>query len=69
MRSPAGVAADSNAVATLPFAGVYEWVFNAFVPIGASLKTEPFDASIKARYVDANGGKVGDLVRKASRSR
>jgi hypothetical protein len=53
---------DSDAVATLLFAGVYEWVFHAFVPIGASLKTEPFDASIKARYVDTNDRKVGDLV-------
>jgi hypothetical protein len=53
---------DSTSVATLPFAGIYEWVFNAFVPLSESLKTDPFDASIKARYVDANGIKVGDLV-------
>lgn len=53
---------DSNSVATLPFAGVYEWIFHAFVPLGASLKTDPFDASIKARFVDASGNKVGDLV-------
>ena len=53
---------DSNDVATLPFAGVYEWIFHAFVPTGASLKTDPFDASVKARFVDADGSKVGDLV-------
>jgi len=53
---------DSTSVATLPFAGVYEWVFNALVPLGESLKTDPFDASIKARYVNASGTKVGDLV-------
>lgn len=53
---------DSSSVATLPFAGIYEWIFHAFVPTGALLKTDPFDASIKARFVDADGGKVGDLV-------
>lgn len=53
---------DSSSVATLPFAGVYEWIFHAFVPTGASLKTDPFDASIKARFVNTSGNKVGDIV-------
>ena len=47
--------------ATLPFAGVYEWRFVADVPTG-TLFTNPFGASLKARYVAAGGGKVGDLV-------
>ena len=50
---------DTNA--TLPFAGVYQWIFIADVPTG-TLLTDPFAASIKARYVDANGDKIGDLV-------
>ena len=53
---------DSTSAATLPFAGIYEWVFNAFVPIGTSLELDPFDASLKARCVTANGCKAGDLV-------
>ena len=47
--------------ATLPFAGVYQWTFVADVPTG-TLLTDPFAASLKARYVDAGGNKVGDLV-------
>jgi len=47
--------------ATLPFAGVYEWRFVADVPTG-TLFTNPFGASLKARYVNAGGGKVGNLV-------
>lgn len=50
---------DSNA--TLPFAGIYEWRFVADVPTG-TLMTDPFAASIKARYVDDDGEKEGDLV-------
>ncbi len=57
---------DSTSAATLPFAGIYEWVFNALVPIGTSLKLDPFDASLKARYVTANGCKAGDLVSEGS---
>jgi hypothetical protein len=57
---------NSTSVATLPFAGIYEWEFNAFLPIGTSLKIDPLDASVKARYVTANGGKVGDLVSEGS---
>lgn len=41
--------------------GTYEWVFNATVPNG-TLFTDPFEASIKARYLDADGDKTGDLV-------
>jgi hypothetical protein len=51
---------DSNA--TLPFAGVYEWVFNVAIDNTADLLTDPFAASIKARYLDAEGEKIGDLV-------
>jgi len=50
---------DSNA--TLPFAGIYEWRFVADVPTG-TLLTDPFAASIKARYVDGDGEKIGALV-------
>jgi hypothetical protein len=53
---------DDDSVATLPFAGVYEWVFNAEIPTGQDPNTDPFGASIKARYVDGDGDKVGDLV-------
>jgi len=41
--------------------GTYEWVFNATVPNG-TLFTDAFAASIKARYLDGDGEKVGDLV-------
>lgn len=50
---------DGNA--TLPFAGIYEWVFAADVPTG-TLFTDAFEASVKVRYLDADGDKVGDLV-------
>ena len=50
---------DSNA--TLPFAGTYQWIFAVDVPTG-TLFTDAFEASIKARYLDANGDKIGDLV-------
>lgn len=53
---------DSDDVAPLSFSGTYEWIFHAFVPIGTALKTDPFDTSLKARFVDASGRKVGDLV-------
>ena len=53
---------NSTSVATLPFAGVYEWVFHAYLPLDKSPILPPYTASIKARYVDANGNKVGDLV-------
>jgi hypothetical protein len=47
--------------ATLPHSGFYDWVFDATVPTG-TLLTGSGAASIKARYVDAMGDKVGDLV-------
>ena len=50
---------DSNA--TLPFAGVYQWIFGADVPTG-TLLTDAFAASIKVRYLDGDGEKIGDLV-------
>jgi hypothetical protein len=53
---------DSTGAALVPLGGPYEWVFHAFVPTATSLKTDLFDASIKARFVDADGHKVGDLV-------
>jgi len=52
---------DDDSNATLPFAGIYQWLFIADVPTG-TLFTDPFEASIKARYVDADGEKIGDLV-------
>ena len=53
---------NDDSAATLPFAGVYTWEFVAEVPNGQSPNTDPFGASIKARYVNADGDKVGDLV-------
>ncbi len=50
---------DSNA--TLPFAGIYVWRFVADVPTGTLLKLTD-EASIKARYVDDEGDKIGALV-------
>lgn len=50
---------DTNA--TLPFAGIYQWIFAADVPTG-TLFTDAFEASVKVRYLDADGGKIGDLV-------
>jgi hypothetical protein len=52
-----GLPADRLAVPD----GTYEWVFDITVTNG-DLFTDPLASSIKARYVDANGGKVGDLV-------
>ena len=50
---------DGNA--TLPFAGIYQWIFAADVPNG-TLLTDAFEASIKVRFLDADGDKTGDLV-------
>jgi hypothetical protein len=55
-------ASASDSVATLPNAGVYEWVFEIAVPSAQSLFTAEFQGSIKARYLDAFGEKTGDLV-------
>lgn len=52
---------DNDAVATVPD-GVYEWVFHAGVPLPQDLFTEMFQGSVKARLLDANGEKTGDLV-------
>lgn len=57
---------NSTSVATLPFAGVYEWVFDVLLPLGKSPIASPYTASIKARYVDARGNKVGALVSEPS---
>jgi len=50
----------SDAVATVP--GSYEWVFHVGVPTPQDLFTEVWQASIKARFLDENGEKTGDLV-------
>ena len=42
-------------------AGVYTWIFNIEINMG-TLFTGLDEASVKARYVDDNGNKVGDLV-------
>lgn len=39
----------------------YAWIFDITMDNGA-LFTDPLTSSIKARFVDANGNKVGDLV-------
>jgi hypothetical protein len=54
-----GAAADRLVVPHL--ASVYEWAFDITVANG-TLFTNPLQSSIKARYVDANGDKVGALV-------
>jgi hypothetical protein len=41
--------------------GILQWTFDQTVDNG-TLDTSLFGATIKARYVDANGGKVGALV-------
>jgi hypothetical protein len=41
--------------------GTYAWVFDLEMDTGA-LFTTPFSSSIKARYIDNAGVKVGDLV-------
>jgi len=56
----AGDAPPPNA-APLPFAGTYTWVFDLTIPTG-SLLTGANAASIKVRYSDASGHKVGTLV-------
>jgi hypothetical protein len=53
-------ASSNDAVATVP--GSYEWVFHVGVPTPQELFTEVWQASIKARYLDAQGAKTGDLV-------
>jgi hypothetical protein len=60
-------AADSNPPADLPdeaplpHAGVYSWVFDLTIPTG-TLLTAPNAATIKVRYTDSAGTKVGALV-------
>jgi hypothetical protein len=41
--------------------GVLTWVFDQTIPVG-TLNTSLLGASIKARFVDAGGLKVGDLL-------
>jgi hypothetical protein len=45
----------------VPNATPYTWVFDLEMDTGA-LFTTPFSSTIKVRYVDAQGEKVGDLV-------
>jgi hypothetical protein len=56
-------AADSTppSDAPLPFAGTYSWVFDLTIPTG-TLFTAADAASIKVRYTDTSGNKVGALV-------
>ncbi len=45
----------------VPTGTPYSWVFDIEMAAG-DLFTGPFQASIKARYADNSGKKVGDLV-------
>ncbi len=45
----------------VPTGTPYQWTWDLEMDTG-SLFTDPFEASIKARYVDSLGEKVGDLV-------
>jgi len=45
----------------VPDATLYQWTWDVEIPTG-TLFTDPFEATIKARYVDANHEKIGDLV-------
>jgi len=54
-----GAAGDRLAVPYLPSA--YEWAFDVTVANG-KLFTDPLESSIKARYINGDGAKVGDLV-------
>lgn len=51
----------NDAVATVPD-GTYVWVFQIQLPEGDELFTAEFQSSVKARFLDAQGGKTGDLV-------
>ena len=42
--------------------GTLSWVFNLEVPNSATLLDGPSESSIKARFVDANGDKIGALM-------
>jgi hypothetical protein len=53
-------ASTSDSVATVP--GEHEWVFHVGVEAPHELFTEVWQASVKARYLDENGDKTGDLV-------
>ena len=53
--------ATANTAAPLPHSGTYSWVFNLTMPTN-SLLTGNLGGSIKVRYVDAKGKKVGALV-------
>jgi len=55
--------AMANSVGVAPaVGGTLSWVFDLEVPNSADFLDGPFEASIKARYVNADGVKVGDLV-------
>jgi hypothetical protein len=53
--------ADISAGAAPSLGGLLVWIFNIEVNNG-TLKTAAGDASVKARYIDAAGDKIGDLV-------
>jgi hypothetical protein len=52
---------DNDAVAGVPD-GTHEWVFQVEVPSDQDLFTAMFQGSVKARFLDAEGEKTGDLV-------
>ena len=56
-----GPALNGGKGVAVPVATIYTWAFDVTVNNG-TLNTAPGGASIKARYVDASGNKVGDLV-------
>lgn len=56
---------NSSGVATVPSPDIYKWVFEAHVPNGTTLFTGPSEdeePSIKVRYLDDEGDKIGALV-------
>jgi hypothetical protein len=53
--------AEATAINAPAVGGTLTWVFNLEVPDSAGL-LGPGESSIKARYIDASGEKVGDLV-------
>jgi hypothetical protein len=52
------VCANDGQTAPVPNGSLYTWIFDLLIPHDTLLTT----ASIKARYVDASGNKVGALV-------
>jgi PEP-CTERM motif len=55
------VCAQDAQTAPVPNVTTYAWIFDITIPSG-TLFTGNLESTVKAGYVDANGGKVGDLV-------